>query len=237
MSDLALTTLGQLVADRPIRARVLEELGIDYCCGGQRTLADACAEKGIAAADAVAALECIEEVPPGISTDWRTAALDQLVSHIETTHHVFLRREMSGIAVLLDKVVTVHGRNHPELHQLSAKYTAFQDEMYAHLSTEDYDLFPMIRRIVDGSPEESQRGAISSSIRVLLTEHDAAGAALATMRDLTHGFRAPSDGCGSFVALLDRLAGLERDTHEHIHKENNILFPRAIEAEAANGVN
>jgi len=233
MRDPALATLGELVADRPARARVFESFGLDYCCGGRRTLADACAEKGLAVADVVAALERIEPSPAETTSDWRTVSLRVLVDHIERTHHVFLRREMPRVAALLDKVVTVHGDSHPELHRVSAVYTAFQDEMYAHLSKEEYDLFPMIQRLVDGTTDRSHHGSIRGAIPVLLKEHDAAGRALAILRDLTRGFTAPPDGCGSYVALLDGLAEVERDTHEHMHEENNILFPRAIQAEAS----
>lgn len=235
MNDLALSTLGELAADRPSRARIFESFGVDYCCGGQRTLADACAEKGIAVADVVAALEQDEAALAGSDADWRTVSLDRLVDHIESTHHVFLRREMPRVAGLLDKVVIVHGEKHPELHRVHSVYTAFQDEMYAHLSKEENVLFPLITRIADGTGGGSHCGSITNPIRVMLMEHDAAGGALAAMRELTHGFKAPPDACGSFVALLDGLAELELDTHQHIHKENNILFPRAIQAEAARG--
>ncbi len=235
MSDIKRTTLGDLVAEIPARSRVFEKFALDYCCGGQRTLEAACAQKGISAEQVIAELDALgsEARPPEV--DWRSQPLDRLVDHIEQTHHVFLRREMPRVAELAAKVAMVHGENHPELLQVTQIYSDFQDEMFAHLSKEENVLFPLMRAIASGQgPGGFHCGSVTNPIRVMLAEHDSAGLALGILRKLTGNFTPPPDACGSYLALLDGLASIEADTHQHIHVENNILFPKAVGDEQEN---
>lgn len=228
MTELALTTLGDLVAESPARARALEALGLDYCCGGQRTLRQACAEKGLSEQLALAALARVDERPEPAEVDLRAMNAGALCDLIVDTHHVYLRREMPRLAALADKVASVHGANHPELVDVQRIYAAFQDEMYAHLSKEENILFPLIKRLAARDTAGGFHcGSVMNPIRVMLMEHDGAGAALQQMRDLTNGFEVPEDGCTSYAMLLSGLRELEQDTHRHIHKENNVLFLKA----------
>lgn len=227
--------LGQLVAERPARARVLESFGLDYCCGGRRSFADACREQGLSLDRVLAELARADDAPrPPDETDWRTSSLGALAQHIVATHHVYLRREMPRLAELFDKVTAVHGERHPELHRMERVYRALQDEMYAHLSKEENILFPMLEQLdAAGPPSAFHCGSIQNPIRVMLMEHDSAAEALHELGALSRAFTPPADACESFRALYAGLAELEADTHQHIHLENNILFPRATTAAPA----
>lgn len=226
-------TVGQLVADRPHLVDVLDDLGIDYCCGGKRTLREASQDKGLDPRQVVRRLE--QAAPAGAEqTDWSKATLSQLVDHILDTHHAYMHAELPRLDGLLDKILRVHGKNHPELGRLAELYRNLRAEIEMHLMKEEQVLFPMIRQLEGGTtPTQFHCGSLANPIGVMEHEHDTAGAVLAEMRRLTGDYATPPDGCGSYRAAMDGLARLEADLHQHIHKENNILFPRVLRAEAA----
>ncbi len=225
------TTLGELVTTHPQLARELELLELDYCCGGQRTLADACAARGLDAqttadelADAV-----IDEPAP----DWSAMGLADLVDHLESTHHRYLWDELPRLSALVAKIVSVHGDRHPELAQVEACFEEIRHDLEPHLVKEERVLFPMIRELDAATESVSFHcGTLRNPISVMLGEHDAVGDLLARLRQLTNGYEAPADGCGSYVACYAGLAELEADTHLHIHKENNLLFPGVVRVES-----
>ena len=227
------TMVGSLVADRPARARVFEPFGIDYCCGGKRTLGQACERAGIDLDEVVAALAesdlaATNETERG--EDW--SSLTELADHIVATHHVNLRRELPRLAAMLDEVVAAHGERHAELPDLRAAFIDLRNELEPHMEKEERILFPMIRELEQAaSAPASHRGTVNHPIRVMEDEHRNAALALTRMRDLTGGYAPPDDACNTYRVLLDGLADLERDLHMHIHKENNILFPQAADAE------
>jgi regulator of cell morphogenesis and NO signaling len=227
-------TVGELVTERPSRSRVFERLRIDYCCGGKTPLDQACAEKGLSAEQVLRELEAAEAGNPvGEETDWSQAPMSQLVDHIVATHHVYLRRELPRLTGLVDKVAEVHGERHRELSVLRSVYRALVNELESHMLKEEQVLFPMIRELESATVLPGFHcGSVNNPIRVMEHEHDDAGAALARMRTLTDGYTVPADGCNTYRAMVDALADLERDLHTHIHKENNILFPKAAAAEA-----
>ncbi len=233
---LALTesmTVGQIVARHPQTARVLESLGLDYCCGGKRPLAEACRAKGL---DSAAVVSQLEEAlaEPSPERDWTSATMTALADHIEQTHHEYLRRELPRTTMLLKKVSGVHGDRHPELNELVPVFTGFCRELYDHMMKEERMLFPWLRRLEAGAPKAQLPGwSVSGPVSCMMHEHDDAGDALARMRELTQDFTPPEDACGTYRALYSALAELEQDMHRHVHKENNILFPKAISAEAA----
>lgn len=223
--------VGDWVADRPSRSRVFESLGIDYCCGGRRTLGEACASLGLRVEPVLGTLR--EAAPALQDRDWTRAGLAELCDHIQGTHHAYLKTELPRIRSLVDKVMAAHGERHGELAQLKKAYEMFLAELDAHMAKEEGILFPMIRDIEGAaSRPEFHCGTVANPIRVMLQEHDRAGEALAGFRRLTGGYVVPADGCPTWVALYDALKGLESDLHMHVHKENNILFPRAVEIEA-----
>ena len=226
-------TLGSLVAARPTRARIFEEFKLDYCCRGHRTLADACERSGI---DVQRVLERLDEAerpePDAADVDWTREPLQRLVSHIVATHHTYLRDELPSLAASLEKLRSVHGSSHPELLQVATIFHALRLELEAHMAKEENVLFPYCNEIE--SATELPRfhcGTLANPIRVMEHEHDIAGDALRELRRLTNGYQPPADGCGTYRASFQRLAALESDLHQHIHLENNILFPRVLEAE------
>ena len=229
------TTVGQLVAERPSRARVFERFGLDYCCGGKQALGDACAAQGLETQRVSAALrEADQQRAAPDETDWTHATLSELIANILDQHHAYLRRELPRLTEIAAKVHSVHGERHPELAEVRQTYDGLRAELEAHMLKEEQILFPLIQAMESlQTVEAAHCGSVRNPIRVMEHEHDSAGAALAQMRRLTNDFRMPEDGCNTYRAMLDGLAELEADLHQHIHKENNILFPRATELEAS----
>lgn len=225
-------TVGQLVAERPSRSRVFEKLGIDYCCGGKLPLADACSRKGLDAATVLAMLEATEgnagDAPEGPSP--LDMSLTELCDHIERKHHDYLREELPRLEFMTHKVAKVHGENWPWLIELAQVFDALNAELTTHMMKEEQVLFPAIRDLEAGRVPQSSCGShLEGPISMMEHEHDNAGQALARMNELSGGYQPPEDACNTFRAMLDSLAELEQDMHRHVHKENSILFPKALE--------
>jgi len=236
-SSLVDQTVGQLVANRPSRARVFERMGIDYCCGGKLPLADACTHKGLDVAAVLGELLASDQNVTAPEQDWSHATLTELADHIEATHHAYLKAELPHLETWLAKIAGKHGAKHPQLLQVHQVFVGLKAELTDHLMKEEQILFPLCRSLDQarhtGHTVESHCGSVANPIRVMVMEHDDAGAALARLRQLTDGYKAPADACNTFRAAMAGLAELEADLHRHIHKENSILFPRAIELEAS----
>lgn len=222
-------TLGDLVAERPGVAPTLDRLGLDYCCHGDRTIAEAADVAGLDVSAVVDALDAVAASDHGGDTAWTSLDVAALADHIESTHHAYLHAELPEVVALADKVRTVHGSRHPELAEVAHLVDAIAADLEPHLLKEERILFPAIRAIAGGE-REFPFGSVSNPIRVMSQEHDAAGELLARLRSVTSGYAVPADGCASYQSLYQRLEALELDTHLHIHKENHSLFPRAIEA-------
>jgi regulator of cell morphogenesis and NO signaling len=229
--------IGQLVADDPRRARLLERLGIDYCCGGRAPLDVACRRNGLDVATVLDQLALGDfEVPHNghDGFDASRARLGELIDHIVTTHHAYLHRELPRLSALAGQVVGPHGVRHPELREVRDVLNDLQDDLKFHLLKEEKVVFPVIARLERAAEISLPRGgSVARAIVVMEHEHGDAGAALARLRTLTDGYTPPEDACPTFRALLDGLAELEADLHVHVHEENNILFPRARAAEDA----
>jgi regulator of cell morphogenesis and NO signaling len=225
------TTIGELVAQRPARSRVFEKLGIDYCCGGQKTLAQVCSEKKMDPGLVLDVLLATEAASPHEDQSWANASLTSLADHIEKTHHAYLKEELPRLSAIVQKVTAVHGQRHPWLREVNTIYAQFAAEMESHMLKEEKMLFPMIRRLEAHQPGEDNGRSVDTPIKAMEHEHDDAGQAMARMRELSDGYQMPEDGCNTFHAMLDGLAQIEADTHRHVHKENSILFPRAMELE------
>lgn len=225
------TTLGDLVTAHPHLAREFELLELDYCCGGQRTLADACVARGLDAqttADELAHAVIDESAP-----DWAAMGLTDLVDHLESTHHRYLWDELPRLSALVAKIVSVHGDRHPELAQVEACFEEIRHDLEPHLVKEERVLFPMIRELDSATePVSFHCGTLRNPISMMLHEHDTVGDLLARLRQLTNAYQPPADGCASYVACYAGLAELEVDTHLHIHKENNLLFPGVVRIES-----
>ena len=220
-------SLGDLVAERPARARVLERVGLDYCCHGQRSLTEAGEAAGL---DVPALARELAEVDD--DTDAEVDRLDPvgLVDHILQTHHAYLHQELPLLVALADKVRDVHGERHPELAAVAQIVQEIRRDLEPHLAKEENVLFPAIRDLADGATEFSF-GAMADPIRVMFAEHDQAGELLARLRQAAGDYLVPADGCTSYQLLYQRLEQLESDTHRHIHLENNVLFPAVVALE------
>ena len=214
-------TLGELVAERPARARVFERLGIDYCCHGRRSLGDATGEAGLDPAAVVAELDAVAD-QTGADVD-RLEPL-ALVDHILGTHHRYLHEELPLLVALAEKVRDVHGSRHPELTRVAALVAEIRDDLDPHLAKEEQVLFPAIRDWAEGQ-RAFPFGTLSNPVGMMMTEHDRAGELLEELRAATDAYTTPADGCASYQTLYRRLEELEVDTHRHIHLENNVLFP------------
>lgn len=229
--------VGEMVVENPNRSRVFEQFGIDYCCGGRQSLAIACAKAKADLDRVLALLEQYDHTGGETSEpDWSTASLSELARHIVERHHVYLRGELPRLAKLVFQVVSAHAEKHPELREVGDVFAALLAELSTHMMKEERVLFPIVD-MMEAAAAKGERmplchcGSVGNPIAVMEHEHQDAGDALARMRLLTNGYMAPSDGCPTYHALLDGLKRLEADLHIHIHKENNILFPRAAALE------
>ncbi|RMF42530.1 MAG: iron-sulfur cluster repair di-iron protein [Planctomycetota bacterium] len=230
-------SVGQLVAQRPAAASVLERVGIDYCCGGGKTLSEACQAKGIDPADLLDQVAAAEQKVDQLQTDQRTNWLDrsltELCDHIEQTHHAYLKEELPRLSELIAKVVTAHGDRHPSLRDVQQVFAALRAELEPHMMKEERILFPAVRQLEQASGQRIAFpfGSVANPILMMEHEHDVAGDALKQLRALTSDYTPPSNACNTYRVMLDSLQRLEADLHQHIHEENNILFPRAMQLE------
>lgn len=227
------TPLAEIASHRPDLTRELERLGLDYCCGGKRSLAVACAERGLDVEAITAELNGIPvaEAPPA---DWIALTPAELVDHLEATHHRYLKQELPRLSELAAKVSRVHGQTHPELINAEAVLAEICADLEPHLQKEEQVLFPMIRSLATASSRPRFHcGSIANPISVMEQEHTAVGALLERLRQITGGYQAPAGTCASTRALMAGLAELEADTHLHVHKENNHLFPAVLALETA----
>ncbi len=227
------TTVGELVKDRPARSRIFEQLQIDYCCGGKIPLAEACEKKALNPDEVLDRIHQADaEADDAALVDADAMGLAELADHIEATHHAYLKEELPRLDFMTRKVAAVHGEGEPRLNDIREIFVAFQEELTSHMMKEEQVLFPMIRQIeqADG-PVQFHCGSLANPIRMMEHEHDNAGDALAKFHELTDGYTPPDWACNTFRAMYDALAALEPNMHQHVHMENNVLFPKALARE------
>ena len=232
MTATATKTVREVALEVPNATRIFEQLGIDYCCGGQRPLDEACAVANVSIDDVLQKLESASrQANTPASEDWQTAPLAELIAHIVATHHEYVKSEVPRLQKLFAKVCSVHGQNHPELLQLQQTFQSLGEELASHLMKEEQILFPYIVQTERGEAAHSCFGTVANPIRMMMFEHDNAGAALRDMRASSSNYALPADACISYQTLYQALQAFEADLHQHIHLENNILFPRALAME------
>lgn len=214
-------TLADLVAENPARAVVLDHVGLDFCCHGNRSLSAACLDAGLDPDEVIAALDTVAEVP----ASWAGGGRADLAAYVESTHHSYLHAELGSLEWLAGKVFSVHGDRHPELKEVARLVVEIAAAFRPHLAAEEDEVFPAIASLAPGTAGSD---GLAARIGDLVAEHTAMGAQLARLRELTDGYTTPADGCPSYRSLYERLAHLESDTHIHIHLENNVLFPSAL---------
>jgi regulator of cell morphogenesis and NO signaling len=227
------TTVSELARTVPASTRVFQHYGIDFCCGGGKTLAEASKAKGISLDGLLEELEKAERFPERESTtDWNAATAASLIDHILDKHHAYLRSELPRLAGMLAKVIDVHGDHHPDLlRPLSPVYGGLKKELEEHMWKEENILFPLIRQMEQARDAGGAmpRMPVGGPIQVMEMEHESAGNALRQLRQISLNYQPPEDACNTYRALLDGMKKMESDLHEHIHLENNILFPKALE--------
>jgi regulator of cell morphogenesis and NO signaling len=231
-------TVRELALEIPNATRVFEKSNIDYCCGGSQPLNEACARAGVDVDDVCRLLTEVE--PPVtqsvVPSDFQSLPLAELANYIVNKHHFFTRQELERLTALLDKVCSVHGTNHTELLKIQSGFQSLRAELEPHMFKEERMLFPYIMQL-DAAVFENRPappppfGSVRNPVAVMMREHDAAGEILRAIRGLSGDFAVPEEACFSYRTLYGALEEFEADLHQHIHLENNILFPRALEAE------
>lgn len=231
-------TVRELALEMPGATEVFEKIGIDYCCGGAQSLSEACVKAGKPIEQV---LPLLEEIVSRSNTkeekvDWRVRRLAKLTHYIVNQHHAFTRRELGRLSLLIEKVCSAHSARHPELVLIQSLFLSLEHDLLPHMHKEEQILFPYIERMEEAVRRSEPMptaffGTVRSPVRMMMLEHDNAGELLRAIREASKDFLVPEDGCASYETLYQGLRDFEHDLHQHIHLENNILFPRAIEME------
>jgi len=231
-------TVREIALEHPEFIRAFERFGIDYCCGGRRPLAEACEAANLRLDEVTAALDAVVKITAPVETDWSRLPMRLLIGHIVATHHAYVKAELPRLAVLAAKVVTRHGDTQP--HVLALQYVLGQlgSELIHHLGKEEQVLFPYITALElavgsGGALPEACFGSVEQPIAMMTSEHDTAGELLREIERLSDGFTPPVGACPTYLAFYAGLKEFQQDLHQHIHLENNILFPRAIVMEGS----
>lgn len=219
--------VGEIVAEDYRTAQVLRSYGLDFCCGGGRTLEKACSSKKIEMKQVIYEIEALD-LMDNTEDNYNEWSLDFLTDYIVNNHHSFVRKMLPEISFYAEKVARVHGERDPELYDILQNVNMLKTEMLGHLEKEEQELFPQIKELVT----EKKSGSVKSAIvEALEEEHDKAGDLMAKIEELTNGFNPPSNACASYRVLFQNLEGFQKDLHKHVHLENNILFPKALKLE------
>ena len=239
MENLNSKSIGAFVAEDYRTAAVFQKYGIDFCCKGGRTIDEVCENKKIVSEELLADLREVARQNSNQNTDFQTWSLDLLADYIEKTHHRYIVEKTPALRQYLDKLCKVHGSHHPELFTITEQFNASADELAMHMKKEEFILFPFIREMVNtgGNRENAGQpnfGTIQNPIQMMMEEHEVEGERFRKMSSLSDGYNPPADACATYKVAYSMLKEFEGDLHLHIHLENNILFPKAIEME--NGV-
>lgn len=234
------TTVRDVALNIPESTRLFEKLKIDYCCGGNKPLAEACASAGVDLDNVMELLAGVQQSDSKIegAEAFRNFSPPELITHILDTHHVFTKTEMDRLQPLVDKVLSAHGGNHPELVHVAELFTQLCADLRPHMFKEEQILFPYIVAMADAADQKravpfAPFGTVNNPIRMMMREHDTAGDILRELRAVTSDYKVPDGVCLSYQTLYQALENFEKDLHQHIHLENNILFPKAAELERA----
>lgn len=234
----ATQTVREIAQTQPASIRVFEQFGVEYCCRGGERLIEACAAMDLDVDAVIAALEAASQNQTAPVKDWTKEPLANVTEYIIETHHAYCRRELPRLSGLAAKVVNVHGGTNPGLAMIRAKLAELAEELIDHLADEELVVFPLIAKLEQKKSRLSvetveSRSSIGNPVALLVEEHENAGVLLAEIRSLSSNFMPPEYACSTYRAFFDGLRDFERDLHRHIHLENNILFPRAIELEVS----
>lgn len=230
-------TLGEIAARDLRKAQVFKKYGLDFCCGGKKTVRQACAEKGL---DAAVVEEELQQADRQFTTrplPYNNWSLDFLADYIVNTHHSYVKQSLPEIAGYANKVARVHGSRHPELLAINQLVTGIYDELLSHLVKEEEVLFPYIKELARAAGQRQEGapamyfGTVRQPVNVMEMEHESVGRSLEEIRRLSNNYALPEDACASYSLLYRMLDEFEDDLHIHVHLENNILFPKAVKLE------
>jgi regulator of cell morphogenesis and NO signaling len=231
-------TIGQIVADNFRTAAVFQKHGIDFCCRGNRTIDEACAEKTIDPETVLNDLAAIDTSADDTTPRFASWEPDFLIDYIVNNHHRYVRQMLPVLRVHTRKVAAVHGERHPELLRIADAFESVAAELEMHMHKEEQILFPYIRTMVVAqragmTPPPPPFGSVRNPIAMMEMEHQSAGDEMELIRTLTGNYTPPEDACTTYRVTFQELHDFERDLHRHVHLENNILFPKALELENA----
>jgi regulator of cell morphogenesis and NO signaling len=232
MSDLPLQTLAEIVSKNYHTAAVFEKYHLDFCCKGRRSLQEACVQKQLNIQDILPELEQAMLKKDRSSVDFSQLTLTALADHIVTHHHQYIRKEMPLIMMYLQKIAAKHGERHPEMMNVFELFSRLKHELESHMLKEEQVLFPRIGQLEALEQEEpdphTTHTFLEAPIRVMLQEHDDAGTIMAEIRAFTNDYDLPDDACTTYKLCFAALQAFEADLHQHVHLENNILFPKVL---------
>ena len=237
IQNLTTKTVREIALEAPLTTKVFENYKIDYCCGGHRPFLDACKNAGANAEIVLKEISDCLESPATTELDWvKDARLADLIDYIVDKHHVYTQYEINNLTPLMAKVAGRHGEHHPELYELERLFTELCDDLAPHLLKEERVLFPYIEELENFKTKAAKVptscfGTVRNPVGMMMREHDTAGEILRSMREVSRDYEIPEGACPSYTALLTRLEAFEKDLHQHIHLENNVLFPNAIAME------
>ncbi|WP_162127927.1 iron-sulfur cluster repair di-iron protein [Flavobacterium phycosphaerae] len=230
METINKKTIGEYVADDFRTAAVFSKYGIDFCCKGHRTLAEACEKKQISSAVLETEINAVMNMGNNQSIDFKSWPLDLLVDYIEKTHHRYVEEKSAVLRMYLDKLCKVHGGHHPELFEINTLFIEGSGELAKHMMKEELILFPFIKRMTQTKSDSisvPHFGTVDNPISMMQDEHTIEGERFAKIAELTNQYTPPADACETYKVTFAMLKEFEEDLHKHIHLENNILFPGA----------
>ena len=230
------TTIGEIVAKDYRTAEVFKKFGLDFCCGGKKSVSSVCNEKGINIAELNEALQALDKKEKSPFQDFNQMELDDLISHIVNTHHKYVAEALPLLDEFSSKVARVHGNANPEVVEIASHCQTVANELRTHMHKEETILFPYIRQITaakrnNKSLSPPMFGTVKNPINMMEAEHDSAGNNITAIKELSNNYSPPAHACNTYRVLYAKLQEFENDLHQHIHLENNILFPKAIKLE------
>ena len=230
--DFQNKTIGEIVAKDYRTARVFKSYGLDFCCGGKRNLLVACTEKGIDFKALEQELSVLQAIPSTLQNNYRDWSTDFLLDYITNKHHAYVRKHIPPITAFSEKVARVHGQLHPETIAIFHSWTELSEELISHLLKEEKIVFPAIKNLTARSEKSlslTTLEKIGAPLQMMETEHERAGDLMRHIRQLSNNYTPPEGACTTYRILFQMLEEFEADLHEHVHLENNVLFPRIEE--------
>lgn len=227
-TEISNRTIGDIVTQDFRTATIFKEAGIDFCCGGKKTLEEACAEKGIDPGKIQAQLDQPEKIAGAVTHKFNEWEPGFLCDYIVNEHHSFVRKALPDLVHYTQKIASVHGQNHPELIEVAGLFFQINKELLQHMKKEEELLFPTVKELFSAGSEKSKE-TIKKELSLLSEEHEFAGGAMDKINQITNGYDLPEDACNSYRISFQMLQQFEDDLHTHVHLENNILFPKALE--------